>query len=148
MREFGLRADFVPSVYDGETLGREMVSTGFADQSTRVILLRAKIGTADLTEALDKANIPYLDYPVYETSYVDHEEIANPEDWDYVTFTSKSCVDGFVKTQNRESFAGTTAVCIGKQTAAEAAKFGFETVIAEKATIDHMVEKIRSECDD
>lgn len=148
LREFGLRADFVPSVYDGETLGREMVSAGFADQSNRIILLRAKIGTADLTEALDKANIPYLDYPVYETSYVDHEEIANPEDWDYVTFTSKSCVDGFVKTQSRENFAGTTAVCIGKQTAAEAAKFGFETVIAEKATIDHMVEKIRSECDD
>lgn len=148
LREFGLTADFVPSVYDGETLGKEMVASGFADENSRLLLLRAKIGTADLTEALDRGNIHYLDYPVYNTSYVEHEEIESPEDWDYVTFTSKSCVDGFVNTQKRKDFAGVKALCIGKQTAAEAAKFGFDTVIAEMATIDSMVEKVRSECND
>jgi len=148
LKEFGLTADFLPSVYDGETLGREMVVTGFVDKDSKVLLLRAKIGTADLTEALDAGEITYLDYPVYDTAYVEHEEITNLEDWDYVTFTSKSCVDGFVKTQSRDHFAGVKALCIGKQTAAEAARFGFDTVVSKVATIDSMVEKVRSKCND
>lgn len=148
LKEFGLSADFVPSVYDGEHLGREMVAEGFVTKENKVILLRARIGTQDLTEALDAGDIDYLDYPVYETSYVSHEEIDDLESWDYVTFTSKSCVDGFINTQSRKDFSGVRALCIGKQTAAEAAKFGFETAISEIATIDSMVEKIGSECND
>ena len=50
---------------------------------------------------------------VYETSYVEHEEIYDLESWDYVTFTSKSCVDGFVNTQKGKDFAGIRALCIG-----------------------------------
>ncbi len=145
LKEYGLKADFVPTVYDGNHLGKEMVETGFATKDSNLILLRAKIGTRELTEALDAAGISYLDYPVYETSYVDHEEIEDLQQWDYVTFTSKSCVDGFVKTQKRENFAGVKALCIGIQTAAEAEKYGFSTVISEMATIDSMVEKVRSE---
>lgn len=148
LKEYGLLADFVPSIYDGRHLGKEMTASGFITTDSRVILLRAKIGTQELTEELDKAGIEYLDYPVYETSYVDHPEIEDLDSWDYVTFTSKSCVDGFVKTQKRESFAGVKALCIGTQTASEAAKFGFDTVISDMATIDSMVEKVRSDCND
>lgn len=140
LKEFGLTADFVPSVYDGEHLGQEMISEKFVSRESRVLLLRAKIGTQDLTEALDEGNIPYLDYPVYETSYVGHREIDDLESWDYVTFTSKSCVDGFINTQKRKDFSGVRALCIGKQTAAEAAKFGFETVVSDVATIDSMID--------
>ncbi|MGN0658068.1 MAG: uroporphyrinogen-III C-methyltransferase [Emergencia sp.] len=148
LREYGLCADFVPSVYDGIHLGREMIESGFVDENSRVILLRAKIGTRDLTEALEKAGITYLDYPVYETSYVSHEEIEDLESWDYVTFTSRSCVDGFVKTQKRESFSGVRALCIGTQTAGQAEEYGFDTVVSDMATIDSMIEKIRSDCND
>ena len=125
-----------------------MIEKKFIDKNSRVILLRAKIGTADLTDALSDAGIEYEDYPVYETSYVSHEEIEDLENWDYVTFTSKSCVDGFVKTQSRKNFSGVRALCIGKQTAAEAEKFGFETVVSDIASIDSMVEKVRSDNDD
>lgn len=148
LSDYGIKADFLPSVFDGKTLGEEMVSSGFVSQENKVLLLRARIGTADLTEALDKGNIPYLDYPVYDTYCVEHEEIEDIADWDYVTFTSKSCVDGFVKSQRKDNFAGVKALCIGKQTAAEAEKFGFDTVISDKAVIDSMVEKVRSVCND
>ncbi len=148
LEEFGLKADFIPSAFYGETLGKEMVSTGFVTPDSKVILLRAKIGTADLTDALDAGNIAYLDYPVYNTDYVEHEEIENLDAWDYVTFTSKSCVNGFVNTQKRKDFSGVKALCIGTQTASEAAKFGFDTVISDIATIDSMVEKVRSDCND
>ena len=138
----------MPSVYDGEHLGKEMVESGFVKADDKVILLRAKIGTEDLTEALDRGGISYLDYPVYETSYVKHEAIVDLESWDYVTFTSKSCVDGFVNTQQRKNFAGVRALCIGKQTAAEAAKFGFDTVVSEMAAIDSMVEIVWRDSND
>ncbi len=148
LKEFGLSADFIPSVFDGEHLGKEMIETGFIGKDSRVILLRAKIGTAELTQALSAAGIAYEDYPVYETSYVSHEEIADLQEWDYVTFTSKSCVDGFVKTQKRADFSGVKALCIGRQTAAEAERFGFSTVVSAAATIDSMIEKVRRDCDD
>ena len=148
LKEYGLTADFVPSVYDGRHLGEEMTASGFVDADSKVILLRARIGTQELTEALDRAGVGYIDYPVYETSYVEHAAIEDLENWDYVTFTSKSCVDGFVKTQKRERFEGIKALCIGTQTAGEAAKFGFDTVISDVAAIDSMVQKVRSDCND
>ncbi len=148
LKEYGLLADFVPSVYDGRHLGEEMVKNGFVTADSKVILLRAKIGTRELTEVLDGAGIAYTDYPVYETSYVQHPEIQDLDSWDYVAFTSKSCVDGFVKTQNRERFDGVRALCIGAQTAGEAEKFGFDTVISDMATIDSMIDKVRSDCND
>lgn len=148
LKEYGLLADFLPSVYDGRHLGEEMAATGFINGDSKVLLLRARIGTQELTEALDAAGVTYVDEPVYETSYVEHEAIEDLESWDYVTFTSKSCVDGFVKTQKRESFAGVKALCIGAQTAGEAEKFGFDTVISDMATIDSMVQKVRSDCND
>ena len=148
LKEFGLRADFVPSVYDGKTLGEEMVSAGFVKSTSKVILLRARIGTAELTEVLQRGGIHFVDYPVYETTYLEHEPLSDLQTWNYVTFTSKSCVDGFVKTQEKKNFNGIRALCIGKQTAAAAEAFGFDTVISDMATIDSMVEKIRSDCND
>ena len=62
---------------------------------------------------------------------------------DAVTFTSGSTVRGFA-----ETFAGNLdlhrvqAICIGEQTAAEAAKYGMQIQVAEKASIESMVEKI------
>ena len=115
------------------------------DELTHDLVLKT---SEPVQRALSDAGIEYEDYPVYETSYVSHEEIEDLENWDYVTFTSKSCVDGFVKTQSRKNFSGVRALCIGKQTAAEAEKFGFETVVSDIASIDSMVEKVRSDNDD
>ena len=144
LREYGLVADFIPSVFDGEHLAEEMVSQGVIKPGEKLILLRAKIGTKDITDVYEKAGIEYKDYPVYETSYVDYEE-GIPAGFDMVTFTSKSCVEGFVKTQGKEDFGGMKALCIGKQTAQAAAKYNFDTVISDEATIDSMIEKVRSE---
>ncbi|MDD4377281.1 MAG: uroporphyrinogen-III C-methyltransferase [Eubacteriales bacterium] len=142
LKKYGLKADFIPSIFDGEHLAKEMVSKGFLSEGDKVILLRAKIGTQDITRLLDEEGIDYLDYPVYETYYVEHEEIENLEEFDYITFTSKSCVDGFVATQKRKDFTGIKALCIGKQTAAEAEKYGFTTVISQVATVDSMVREV------
>ena len=57
---------------------------------------------------------------------------------DLITFTSRSCVTGFVQSQKRENFAGVNALCIGEQTAEEAGKYGFEVIVSDRATIESM----------
>lgn len=142
LKNYGINADFIPKTFDGETLAKESIAEGFLTQSDKVLLLRAKIGTEDIVNVFDREKIEYLDVPVYETKYIKHHKIDNLCDYDYLTFTSKSCVDGFVKTQERDDFSGIDALCIGKQTAAEAKKYGFNTIISKVATIDSMIEEV------
>ena len=40
LKVYGIIADFVPTVYSGRVLGREMLNTGFIDKSSKVLLLR------------------------------------------------------------------------------------------------------------
>ena len=72
LMKYGLRADFVPEVYSGEQLAVEMVEQGFVNSGNRLILLRADIGSEDLTERLSERGIEYLDYPVYRTTLIEH----------------------------------------------------------------------------
>lgn len=137
---YGLKADFIPKVYSGEELALEMVSQGFVNNDNRLILLRADIGSKDLTERLSESGIEYLDYPVYKTTLIDHESVRT-DDYDLITFTSRSCVTGFVKSQKRQDFPGVKALCIGEQTAEEAGKYGFEVIVSEQATIESMMKK-------
>lgn len=141
LKSYGIKADFIPSVYDGEHLAEEMIKTGFVTKENRVMMLRAELGAKALTDVFDREGITYCDYYVYRTEYIEHPSMDDLDTYDFVTFTSKSCVDGFVKTQKREDFAGTKALCIGRQTAEEAEKYGFDCVISEVATVDSMIEK-------
>jgi uroporphyrinogen III methyltransferase/synthase len=137
---YGLKADFVPKVYSGEQLAIEMAEQGFVGSDSRVILLRADIGSRDLTDRLSERGIEYLDYPVYRTTLIEHEAV-DTEVYDLITFTSRSCVTGFVQSQKRESFAGVKALCIGEQTAEEAGKYGFDVIVSDQATIESMMKK-------
>lgn len=145
LREYGLTADFIPSVFDGEHLAEEMIEQGFVDKDSNVLMLRAEWGSEDMNKVLDKAGIKYEDYKVYRTFYVNHEPLTNLEEYDYITFTSKSCVYGFVKTQGREDYKGVKALCIGKQTEEAAEQFGFDIIVSDEASIESMIEKVRSE---
>ncbi len=63
---------------------------------------------------------------------------------DAVTFTSASTVRGFVEAMGDLDYARVSAVCIGRQTAKEAAKYGMKLRIAEQASIDSMVELLEN----
>ena len=141
LKEFGLTADFIPSVYSGRVLGEEMVQEDFVTKDSNVLLLRTDIPSRDVTNVLAEAGIAHTDCPVYQTRLISHPALADLESFDIVTFTSRSCVTGFAQSQERESFAGMRALCIGAQTAGAAEALGFEVVCSEKATIDSMLEK-------
>jgi len=155
LKEYGLTADFIPSVYSGDVLGREMIESGFVDKDSRVLLLRTNLASHDVTDALSRAYIPFTDYPVYETKLIPQPPLEELGPVDFVTFTSRSCVEGFVRSQKSAAkvtensatgdvtpgFDGVPALCIGARTAEAAAEQGFKITISEEATIDSMLTK-------
>ena len=163
LRTYGIRADFMPSVYDGETLGRELARAAKirqaavkgnlqkpaeADPPVRILIPRAAIGNPELTEELQKAgNVEISDIAIYETRYVSPElidvrtQIRNGE-IDYAVFTSASTVRGFSAVMKDTDLSGVMAVCIGRQTRAAAEARGMETRMAEKATLGALVEAV------
>ena len=185
LRTYGIRADFMPSVYDGETLGRELARkirqesaeaelqkpaeekihsfaeenvhysaeetlqrSAEADPPVRILIPRAEIGTPELTEELQKAgNVEISDIAIYDTRYVSPELIDVPAqirkgEIDYAVFTSASTVRGFSAVMKDTDLSGFKAICIGRQTRAAAEARGMETRMAEKATLDALVEAV------
>lgn len=144
--KYGLRADFLPSVYDGETLGRELRSV--CAPGSRVLIPRAAIGNHELIEELEKGeDFEITDVATYDTEYADSDVIdergeIERGDIDFAVFTSASTVRGFAAAVPDVDYSRVNAVCIGKQTAAEARKRGMRTWVAEKATLEALVKAV------
>ena len=138
----GLRADYVPEVYDAAHLGAGLPAEG------RVLILRAAEGSPALTEALAARNIGYDDVATYRTVYENPRSQAlraavEGGEVDLVTFTSASTVKGFVSSVGADAdFSKLVGACIGAQTAAEARKHGIPVRVAGEATVDALVDLI------
>ena len=146
LRKHGLHADLIPDIYDGAHLGRAL-----AEEKPRgkVLILRAKWGTEALTDELAKANISYNDVKVYETRYAcpaadSVKAMLNPECPPMVTFTSASTVRGFVSSMGDFDRSGLLGVCIGEQTREEAEKNGIPAIMAEKATMEALIDSMEA----
>ena len=144
LKTYGIISDFIPSVFDGVTLAKEMIEQGFVSKSDKILIPRAKIGSEEIIEVLNKENFSYLDLAVYETTFINHKDALDIAQYDYITFTSKSCVEGLVNSTKCIDFKGATAICIGRQTSEAAQKYGFNIIVSEVATINSMVDKIIS----
>ena len=141
LRKQGIRADFVPSVFDGTHLASELIESGMT-AGGKVGLFRAKAGSEEIMEIFTKNNVPFDDIAVYETLSVKNPRL-NIHDYDYITFTSVSCVKAFAEANgDTEDVKNATALCIGNQTAQEARRYGMSAMVSNIATISSMVEKI------
>ena len=138
----GLRADYVPEVYDAAHLGEGLPATG------KVLALRAEEGSPALTEALARRNIACDDVASYRTVYdnprsQELREAVEGTEGLLVTFTSASTVKGFVSSVGEDAnFSHMVGICIGAQTAAEAQKYSIPVRVAREATMDALVELI------
>ncbi len=183
LEKYGLKPDFMPSVYDGETLGRELrerileergkdrsegkpgkmsvemseAITGSGPDRVRILIPRARIGNRELISELKgrsgesgsdgsgkNISMDIADIPTYDTIYasggaVDAASYVRRGEIDYVVFTSSSTVRGFSEAMKGVDLSGFLAVCIGKQTKAEADRRGMKTRMSESATIDSLV---------
>ena len=145
LKQYGLRADFMPSVYDGETLGRELKP--LLPKGARVLIPRAAIGNPELIRELG-GDFDITDLATYDTVYaesrvIDAKALIDAGEIDYCVFTSASTVRGFAAGAPGVDFSKVNAVCIGRQTAAAAREYGMNIHISEKATLESLVECVR-----
>ena len=140
MERFGVTADLVPETYDSDHLAKALEAV-----EGPVLLCRASRGSTALPEMLERKGIPFADVPVYDTVYV----APAPQKVDallgetlLVTFTSASTVRGFVESLPGRDLKNVIGCCIGKQTEAEAKKYGLATVVSQEATMESLVECI------
>lgn len=152
IEEKGILVDLVPETYDGKALGealaRRLLEEEKNSEGRQTILIpRAKIGSEEVLKPLEEAGLLYEDLPVYDTVDAPADESAGYDDsFDYVAFTSASTVRGFVRKTKEKTdmktidYTKVKAVCIGEQTAQEAEKYGMKTFVAEKASIDSMID--------
>lgn len=143
LEKFGLLTDLQPGTYDGASLGRELAEQ--CSGGERILIPRAAKGGQPLIEALKAGNgLQIEDIPIYETVYEQPGVTGlagelEKGDLDGVVFTSASAVKGFAAAFPEMDFGQVTALCIGKQTAAEAGRLGMKLRVAEEATLDSLV---------
>lgn len=168
LKMYGLLADLMPATYDSISLGKLLAQTVMPN--SEIVVVRAAEGSEELLPPLYNAGLDVTDVALYETEMTQHRWLRERiiQDWkmgevDAAVFTSASTVRGFAQEflYERENFAGlessaksglstatgilpetVTAVCIGTQTAKEAAKYGMRTVVSDEASIDSLVKRI------
>ena len=146
----GLFADLMPELYDGQALGAKLAEK--CRPGEKVLLPRAAIGNQEILKELNRVEgIQVNDVATYDTFYESQKLIDEKAEFengsiDYAVFTSASTVRGFAKAVAGLDFSLVKAVCIGKQTKAEADGLGMETYMAKKATMDSVVECVEELC--
>ena len=145
LKEHHLLADFMPSVYDGETLGTELAKELQGDE--KILIPRAEAGNKKLTELLEQTGAKVDDIATYTTCYeksrlIDEKKEFETGSVDCVVFTSASTVKGFVEGTPGLDYTSVKAACIGKQTKAAADAYGMQTRMAKKATIESLIELV------
>ena len=145
LEDRGILVDLIPEVYDGDSLGTALAE--HLKPGEKVLLPRARKGNQNLVKILEEHEGLVTDIPTYDTVYessslihVD-QEIQN-NSIDCVVFTSASTVKGFVETTGLSDYSHVTAACIGKQTKAAADVYKMQTYMAEKATIDSLIDLV------
>lgn len=129
----------MPDVYDGAHLARGLAAIA---GGAPIFMMRAKEGSRELTEELQKAGARFTEHALYETIYEKPE--AAPKEADTAVFTSASTVRAFRAAAPELKIA--RACCIGEQTAAEARKYDFEKIItAPKATLESLVQTLEED---
>ena len=117
-------------------MGRALIPMLHEDD--RVLLLRAKEASKELTDMLSAAGIDYKALPIYKTAYDERkaEELNRIVEYaDYITFCSASAVKAFDSMLDKNSEFKGKIICIGPVTAKAAKALGY-TVYKEARQYD------------
>jgi uroporphyrinogen III methyltransferase/synthase len=96
---FGVKADFVPNVFTGRELGKQLI--GFTNlRSKKILLLRSQLASNELVEILAEAGAQVDNVAIYTAVAVKSDSAwltdgIRDGSIDWLTFASPSSVDGF-----------------------------------------------------
>ena len=150
LEEYGVLADVTPDEYSGAALARALLEGGSVRSGTRVVLPCAEEYTPELGDLLAQAGALVRRIVTYRAA--PSEPLAvDPAQYDWVTFTSASCVRSFLAccgASGFTEFARVRALCIGEKTAAAARRAGMDVSVSKEATIAGMIEFLKEAHDD
>ena len=146
---FGIKADFVPGIFTGKELGRQLIAhTNLKNK--KVLLLRSKIASSELAELLQKAGATVQDVAVYTAEQQKSknkwliEEINNG--WiDWLTFASPSSVNAFFEQIPGDLIdtANVKVASIGPVTSERLKTLGIRVdITAAEHTLDGLIDAI------
>jgi len=149
--EFGIKADFVPSVFTSEELGKQLA--GFTNlHDKKVLLLRSQLASDELVEWLKQAGANVDDVPVYrivtaisKCNQLIEKITAGQIDW--LTFASPSSVRVFFERIKIDSVNSSSAkvASIGPVTSEQLRNLGVKLdVEAAEHTIDGLLTAIEN----
>lgn len=146
LREHHLYPDLMPETFDGEALGRKMARE--CEEGAHILIPRAAIGNKEILEQLGKRpDLTIDDLSTYDTVYETQDLIDIAGEFEngsirYAVFTSASTVRGFVRAAGNLDYAKVKALCIGRQTQQEAARYGMTTYVSKEASIDSLLKLV------
>jgi len=149
LEQFGIKPDFVPSVFTSKELGKQLI--GFANlQGKKVLLLRSELASNQLSEMLSKAGAEVDNMPVYTVATVKNKSgwlieriIKGKIDW--LTFTSPSAVRGFFEQieSNIVNSSNVKVASIGLVTSEQLKNLGVKVALtATDHTVDGLLAAI------
>jgi uroporphyrinogen III methyltransferase/synthase len=147
---YGFSADFLPSAFYGEMLGREFaefIVNENKQKETKVLIPRAMEGGNKLTKYLEDAGITYFDLPVYDTvadKGIIDKLIKDMPDIDGIAFASAMGVKFLCEQEGfKNIFPQKEIFCIGKETAKALEGYGLtEYKMAKSQTAKGLAELI------
>lgn len=141
LKAYGIFADCVPQIYDGEHLA-ELVKAELLPED-RVLVLGPEKSSGGIEKVFGEA-VCYDYWPLYRTVL----RVEPPENAgeiltsDGVIFTSASTVEGFVRSLPGKDLSAVTAFCIGRQTAKAASEYGMKAVVSDVSSVESLVETV------
>ena len=153
LNQFGIKADFVPTVFTSKDLAKQLII--FKNlQGKKVLLLRSQFASGDLGDLLKKASAKIENVPLYTIETVKSDPMALLEqiennNIDWLTFASPSSVKSFFEQIPVESVkaSDTKIASIGPVTSEQLKTLGLKTdVEAEEHTIDGLLTAIEKNC--
>ncbi len=150
--QYGIHADFVPSVFTGKALAEELAAN-YDLRRNNILLLRSAMATDELRDDLRRKGAGIEDLRIYTTVAVTQPD-ADRDDLvkriadgkvDWITFTSSSTVDGFFQNIPIEivKSSGVKLASIGPETTKKLASLDLIVHLeAEIHTAEGLVEAI------
>ena len=143
LKTYGIICDFMSKDNSNESMVDALKEKGLQG---KILCVEGELDELSLSKTILKAEYDVLGVSSYKSEFLplsyhtSIEELINKNT--VAAFTSSAAVYGFIKGGNISDVSKVKAVCIGKQTYKTAVECGIQSVMAEKPTIDSLIEKI------
>jgi uroporphyrinogen III methyltransferase/synthase len=151
LQEAGIRADFVPQVFTGRELARQLINYTEL-RNKRVLLLRSEIASEELVAGLQKGGAVVTDISVYTAVAHKGDSAGLLEQMrlgqiQWLTFASPSAVRAFFEQVPRDTVrsCGVRVASVGPVTSRELADLGVPVdVEATEHTVDGLLDAVEA----